>query len=126
MEVGDARDQRLEPCHVGVAVEVVGLPDAPRVRVSLRVLAEAEALDLDALGGGVTDQAHVVRPGHLHQAAELVARLRGQPRQRVVAGVVVVEELDLATTSDQPLVEPTEPPLRRQRHKCVRHVVSYQ
>jgi hypothetical protein len=61
------------------------------------LVAEPEALDVQPLGGGVADQAHVVRPRHAEDAAELVAGLRGQPRQRVVAGVVVVEELDLVT-----------------------------
>jgi hypothetical protein len=49
------------------------------------LVAVPEPLDVQPLGGGVADQAHVVRPGHPKDAAELVAGLGGQPRQRVVA-----------------------------------------
>ena len=90
-------DEGLGVRHRTAAVEVVGLPDVPQVRVARRV-SEAEALDLEPIDEAVDDERRVVRgeagPAAAEGGAELLVEVQG-----LDALVVVVEDGHLGPTS---------------------------
>jgi hypothetical protein len=107
------RDQRLEQRLIRPGVQVVRLPDPPRLRVRVSLIrTQPEPIDLQPLRSRIDDEAHVVAAGHPQDSAELIASLRSQPRQRVQATVVRVEELNALTPRRQPRVQASDPPLR--------------
>jgi hypothetical protein len=105
----------------GVGVEVVRLPDVPSLVVGLFGVAEAEALDVQALDGDVDNEVAPVVGEPAEEAAEGLAELRGREREPLAAGVVVLIALKRRTAGVEPSLEPSEPPFRAPRSGSVRH-----